>query len=464
MLKKMNDKIPGLLKRNTKIEKELFSLMETLFPICRSITGNGVRQTLKILKKEINLKITEVPSGTKVFDWKIPNEWNIKDAYVKDSSGKRIIDFKKSNIHVLNYSIPINKKITSNSLKKHLYTLPEKPNSVPYVTSYYKKNWGFCVTHNSLDSFSEDHYDVCINSSLKKGSLTYGEYLKKGKVSDEILISTYVCHPSLCNDNLSGVVVATILAKLLSKVETYFSYRFLFIPETIGSITWLSKNKKNLNKIKAGLVLSCVGGNEIYTYKKTRENDSVIDELVTNILKKSNKSFQIKDYFPYGSDERQFCSPGINLPIGVFMRTQYYEFKEYHTADDNLESIKKFALNDSLIMLYKIILELENKKPSFKKLKNQKILKSKTDVYLNLNPNCEPQLGRRKLYRNISKSRLVDKNDSENLLELSICWILNLSDGFHSLKEISKKSNIDLKLFQRTSKLLLEKKLLKKIY
>jgi len=460
----MHDAISDLLKRNVGIEKELSSLMKTLFPICRSITGNGVRQTLKILKNEINLKIIEVPSGTKVFDWKIPDEWNIKDAYVKDSDGKRIIDFKKSNIHILNYSMPINKKITSKFLKEHLYTLPEKPNSIPYVTSYYKKNWGFCVAHNTLDSFNDDHYDVCINSTLKKGSLTYGEYFKKGQVSDEILISTYVCHPSLCNDNLSGVVVATLLAKYLSKVETYFSYRFLFIPETIGAITWLSKNKKNLNKIKSGLVLSCVGGNGIYTYKKTRQNDSVIDKLAENVLKKSNKSFKIKNFFPYGSDERQFCSPGINLPIGVFMRTQYYEFKEYHTSDDNLDSIKKFALNDSLIMLYKIILEVENKKHSFKKIKKLTKPKSKDESYLNLNPNCEPQLGRRKLYRNISKSRLVDKNNSENLQELSICWILNLSDGFHSLKEISKKSNINLKLLRRTSKLLLEKNLLKKLY
>ena len=459
----MNTKNQNLLKRNHKVEKELFSLMETLFPICRSITGNGVRQTLKILKNNINLNIIEVPSGTKVFDWKIPNEWNVKDAYVKDSNGKRIIDFKKSNIHLLNYSVPINKKITSKSLKKHLYTLPEKPNSIPYVTSYYKKNWGFCVAHNTLDSFNDDYYDVCVDSRLEKGSLTYGEYFIKGQVSDEILISTYVCHPSLCNDNLSGVVIATTLAKYLSKIETYFSYRFLFIPETIGAITWLSKNKKNLNKIKSGLVLSCVGGNEVYTYKKTRQNNSPIDKIVLNVLKKSNKSFKVKDFFPYGSDERQFCSPGINLPVGVFMRTQYYEFSEYHTADDNLNSIKKFALNDSLIMLYKIILEIENEKFSVRKIEKSKNSKLKPETYLNLNLNCEPQLGRRKLYRNISKRRLVDKNNSENLLELSICWILNLSDGTNSLKEISKKSKIELKLIRNATKLLLEKNLLKKL-
>ncbi len=451
------------LKRDPKVEQKLYSLMQELFPICRSITGNGVRKTLKILKEEIDLKIINVPSGTKVFDWKIPNEWNIKDAYVKNSKGERIIDFHKSNLHILNYSIPIKKTISSNELKKHLYSLREKPNSIPYVTSYYKKNWGFCVPHNLLKSFNDDTYNVHIDSTLKPGSLTYGEFLIKGKIKDEILISTYICHPSLCNDNLSGIVVTTMLAKLLSKIETYYSYRFLFIPETIGAITWLSKNKKNLSKIKSGFVITCVGGNGTFTYKKTRNNDSEIDKISIDVLKHSKKPFQTRDFFPYGSDERQYSSPGINLPIGVFMRTPYYEFKQYHTADDNLDSIKKFALNDSLIMLFKIILEVEKKKPSFSIKQKNKISKSKSDVFQNLNPNCEPQLGRRKLYRNISKSRLVDKNNSENMIELSICWVLNFSDGFHSLKEISKKSNLPLKLIQKTAKLLVEKKLIKKI-
>ena len=456
-------KTPIYLKRNSKVEKELFSLMQELFPICRSITGNGVRKTLRILKEEIDLKIINVPSGTKVFDWKIPNEWNIKDAYVKNSKGERIIDFKKSNLHVLNYSMPIKKTISKKELKKHLHSLPEKPNSIPYVTSYYKRNWGFCVAHNSLKSFNDDHYDVHIDSTLQPGSLTYGEFLIKGKTNDEILISTYICHPSLCNDNLSGIVVTTILAKFLSKISTHFSYRFLFIPETIGAITWLSKNKKNLSQIKSGLVVTCVGGNGIFTYKKTRNNDSEIDNITIDVLKKTKKEFQIRNFFPYGSDERQYSSPGINLPIGVFMRTPYYEFKQYHTADDNLNSIKKFALNDSLIMLLKIILEIEKKKPLFKQTQKNKILKSKSEVYQNLNPNCEPQLGRRNLYRNMSKRRLVDKNDSENMVELSICWILNFSDGLHSLKEISQKSNLPLKLIQKTAKLLVEKKLLKKL-
>ena len=451
------------LKRSSKLENELFSLMQELFPICRSITGNGVRKTLKILKKEIDLKIVNVPSGTKVFDWKIPYEWNIKDAYVKNSKGERVIDFKKSNLHILNYSTPIKKTISNKNLKKHLHTLPEKPNSIPYVTSYYKKNWGFCVAHDTLKSFDEDRYFVYIDSTLKPGSLTYGEFFIKGQTKNEILISTYICHPSLCNDNLSGIVVTTILAKLLSKIDTYFSYRFLFIPETIGAITWLSKNQKNLSQIKSGLVVTCVGGNGGFTYKKTRDNDSEIDKISIDVLKHTRKKFETRDFFPYGSDERQYSSPGIDLPIGVLMRTPYYEFKEYHTADDNLDSIKKFALNDSFIMLLNIILQIEKKKPSFNRNQKNETSKLKSEIYQNLNPYCEPQLGRRKLYRNISKSRLVDKKNSENMVELSICWILNFSDGLHSLKEISEKSNLPLKLLRKTAKLLIEKKLLKKI-
>ena len=363
----------------------------------------------------------------------------------------------------MNYSTPIKKTISNKNLKKHLHTLPEKPNSIPYVTSYYKKNWGFCVAHDTLKSFDEDRYFVHIDSTLKPGSLTYGEFFIKGQTKNEILISTYICHPSLCNDNLSGIVVTTILAKLLSKIDTYFSYRFLFIPETIGAITWLSKNQKNLSKIKSGLVVTCVGGNGGFTYKKTRDNDSEIDKISIDVLKHTRKGFETRDFFPYGSDERQYSSPGIDLPIGVLMRTPYYEFKEYHTADDNLNSIKKFALNDSLIMLLKIILQIEKKKPSFNRNQKNETSKLKSEIYQNLNPYCEPQLGRRKLYRNISKSRLVDKKNSENMVELSICWVLNFSDGLHSLKEISQKSNLPLKLLRKTAKLLIEKKLLKKI-
>ena len=447
----------------SKTKNELYELMEELYPICRSITGNGVRKTLKILKKKIPLKIIEVPTGSKVFDWKIPLEWNIKDAYVKNLQGKRIIDFKKSNIHLLNYSVPINKKITQKELKLHLHTLPDKPDSIPFVTSYYKKNWGFSVAHNQLKSFNDDYYDVKIDSSLKPGSLTYGEFLKKGKISDEILISTYVCHPSLCNDNLSGVVVSTMLANFLSKIDTYFSYRFIFVPETIGTITWLSKNQKNLSKIKGGLVITCVGDNGNFTYKKTKHGNSTIDKIVNDVFKQSKRKTKTKDFFPYGSDERQFCSPGINLDVGVFMRTPYYEFKEYHTADDNLKFVSKTALKDSLSMLLKIISAIEITKDIKQHSKIKKINRKKSDIYLNLKSKCEPQLGKRNLYRNISKSRLVGKGNSQDLIEISILWILNYSDGNYSLNDISKISGLPIKLLKHSSQLLLKKSLLKKL-
>ena len=455
-------KLEKIIKK-IKVQDESYSLMEDLYPICRSITGNGVRKTLKILKKKINLKIFEIPSGTKAFDWNVPLEWNIRDAYVKNLKGERIIDFKKSNIHVLNYSIPINKKVTQKELIHHLHTLPNKPNSIPYTTSYYKKNWGFCVAHSQLKSINDDHYYVKIDSSLKQGSLTYGEFYKKGKTSKEILISTYVCHPSLCNDNLSGIVISTLLAKIISKIDTYFSYRFLFIPETIGAITWLSKNEKKLSKIKGGLVITCAGDSGNFTYKKTKHGNSYLDKVVIEVFKKSKRKTRVKDFFPYGSDERQFSSPGINLPIGVFMRTPYYEFKQYHTADDDLNFVKKSALNESLIMLLKIISNLDAKKITEEENEREIISDYKPNTFLNLNPKCEPQLGRRNLYREISNSRFVDKKNSQNLIEISIFWILSFSDGSHSLKDIAKKSNLPLKLLEKSSKLLIKKHLLKRL-
>ena len=269
--------------------KTMFELMEKLFPICRSITGNGVRETLKILSGYISLETHEVKTGTKVFDWNVPMEWNIKDAYIKSNKGEKIIDFKNSNLHVLGYSIPINESVKLDELKKHMYTIPEQPDIIPYKTSYYNKNWGFCLTHKQFSELNDESYDVCIDSELKDGSLTYGEYFIKGKSTKEILFSSYVCHPSICNDALSGVVMNILLAKTLLKHqnELNYSYRFLFVPETVGAITWLSINEEKTKNISHGLVLTCVGDNGNFTYKKTRDGDSEIDKTVLKILKKS---------------------------------------------------------------------------------------------------------------------------------------------------------------------------------
>jgi len=426
-----------------KIGNEMYDLMKRLYPICRSITGDGVRQTLKIIKKLIPIEIKEVPTGKKVFDWTIPKEWNIKDAYIKDLKGKKIVDFKKSNLHVLNYSKPINKKMNLIELKKHLFTLPEHPDWIPYLTSYYKENWGFCITQKQFEKLKEDTYEVFIDSELKDGHLTYGEYLIKGKSKDEVLISTYLCHPSLCNDNLSGVVLTTFLAKYLKNKKLNFSYRFLFIPETIGAITWLNINEKNLSKIKHGLVVTCVGDSGNLTYKKTRRGNAEIDKIVEKILFESENQFTICDFFPSGSDERQYCSAGFNLPVGSLMRTPYGRFPEYHTSADDLKFVKPKYLADTYEKYIEIFNILEN-----------------NGTYLNQNPKCEPQLGKRGLYRMIGAQKTQEKNDAF-VSELAMLWVLNMSDGKNSLLDIAIKSNLSFKEIKIAADALLKNKLLR---
>ena len=267
--------------------KVLYNFIEKLFPIARSITGNGVRETLSIISEIIPLEITEIRSGTKVLDWEIPLEWNIIDAWIKNSKGKKIIDFKQSNLYVLNCSIPVNKKLSLSELKEHLFTNPEQPDWIPYRTSYHNRNWGFCMSHSQFESLTDEIYEVCIDSSIEPGSLTYGEYFLKGETKEEVLISTHICHPSLANDNLSGIAVATSLAKMLSKMENRYSYRFLFIPVTIGSIAWLSQNEKIINNIKHGLVLTLLGDESLFHYKLSRRGNTEIDQAAVKALKDS---------------------------------------------------------------------------------------------------------------------------------------------------------------------------------
>ena len=403
----------------SELGSEMYELMEKLYPICRSITGNGVRETLNIISDYIPLEIHEIPTGTKVFDWIVPKEWNIKDAYIKNSKGEKIVDFNKSNLHVLNYSVPIHKKISLKELKEHLYTLPDYPNWIPYLTAYYKENWGFCLPHNQFKKLEEGEYEVFIDSTLEDGHLTFGELYLKGKSDDEILFSCYICHPSLCNDNLSGTVLLTFLSKLLSDIDLKYSYRFLFIPETIGAITWLSLNENKISNIKYGIVATCVGDPGISTYKKTHDGDVIIDKIVQKTLIDSGDKYNIVEFFPSGSDERQFSSPGFKLPVGSLMRTMYGHFPEYHTSADNLDFVQPEYLADSLVKYLKIIFILEN-----------------NSTYLNLNPKCEPQLGKRGLYRMIGSQKLGGIN------ELAMFWVLNLSDGTNSLLDISIRSEL----------------------
>jgi len=428
------------LKSSEEIGNEIYDLMVNLYPICRSITGNGVRETLNMIQKHIPIKIVEVPSGTQVFDWTVPKEWNIKDAYVKNSKGEKIIDFKESNLHVLNYSIPVNKKMSLEELKKHLYTLPDYPDWIPYLTSYYKDNWGFCLTHKQYVKLEEDAYEVVIDSTLEDGKLIFGELCLKGKSDDEVLFSCYICHPSLCNDNLSGTVLLTFLSKLLLDLDLKYSYRFLFIPETIGAITWLSLNEDKIANIKHGLVATCVGDPGTSTYKKTRNGDAIIDKIVQKVLVDSGDTYNIVDFFPSGGDERQFSSPGFNLPVGSLMRTMYGRFPEYHTSADNLDFVKPQCLADSLEKYLKTIFILEN-----------------NATYLNLNPKCEPQLGKRGLYR------MIGSQKTGGFDELAMFWVLNLSDGTNSLLDISIRSGLAFQQIKNAADVLFVNGLLKEV-
>lgn len=421
--------------------KRMHELMRRLYPICRSITGNGVHRTLGIIKEHIPLQIYKLPSGTRVFDWIIPKEWNIKDAYIKNSSNKKIIDFKKSNLHILNYSVPIHKKMPLRELKKHLFTLSDYPDQIPYLTSYYKKTWGFCLSHRQYEQLDDGIYEVMIDSSLKEGHLAFGELYIKGKKEEEVLFSCYICHPSLCNDNLSGTVLLTFLGNMLLDMDLKYSYRFLFIPETIGAIAWLSLNEDRVSRIKHGLVATCVGDSGKMTYKKSREENAVIDRLVEKLLVDSGEPYEIMNFFPFsGSDERQYCSPGFNLPIGSLMRTPYGHFPEYHNSADNLEFVKAEHLADSFKKYAQVVYMLEN-----------------NATYLNLNPKCEPQLGRRGL------CRMIGGQTSAKIDEFAIFWILNLSDGKNSLLDIAIRSGLAFNKIKSAADVLCKKKLLKEI-
>jgi aminopeptidase-like protein len=323
-------------------------------------------------------------------------------------------------------------------LKEHLFTLPEYPDWIPYRTSYYKENWGFCIKHNQFAALKEDEYEVFIDSSLENGYLTYGEYYIKGEKTEEVLISCHTCHPSLCNDNLSGIVLAVFLAKHLSQVSLKYSYRFLFIPGTIGSITWLCLNESNVSKVKHGLVIACIGDSGKFTYKKSRQDSAEIDRAVINVLRNSGNDFEIIDFIPFGYDERQYCSPGFNLPVGCLMRTPHGRYPEYHTSADNLDLVRPEYLADSFSIYLSVFDVLENNKK-----------------YINQNPKCEPQLGKRGLYQ------MTGGQKDKKTKELAILWILNLSDGNNTLLDISDKSGLKFDLIKDASDALYEHNLLK---
>ena len=405
-----------------------YALMQRLFPLCRSLTGAGVRATFDILSEHIPITRTEVPTGTQVFDWTVPDEWNIRDAYVAAPDGTRVIDFRESSLHVVSYSEPVRATIPLEQLRERLFTLPEQPEEIPYRTSYYSRTWGFCLPHRRLAELEPGDYEVVIDSTLGPGHLTYGEVVLDGAGDEDVLISTYVCHPSLANDNLSGIVVAAMLAKELSERQLRHTYRFVFAPGTIGPLTWLHENRDTLDRIAHGLTVSCIGDTGGLTYKRSRRGDADVDRAVATVLRDSGRPHRVLEWDPWGGDERQFCSPGFNLPVGTLMRTPHGEFDGYHTSADGLDRISPAALEEAVETCLAVIDVLETNR-----------------TLVSLSPYGEPQLGRRGLYR--SAGGAVSSPDDEKAL----LWVLNLSDGTSSLLDIADRSGIAYPLIRRAA-------------
>jgi aminopeptidase-like protein len=416
---------------------ELFALVEELYPICRSITGDGVRKTLEIVSRYVPLTIHEVPTGTAVLDWTVPKEWNIRDAYIADASGRRVVDFKQHNLHVLNYSVPVRARMTRQALLPHLHTLPEQPELVPYRTSYWKETWGFCLSQRQLDALPDGEYEVCVDSTLEPGSLTYGEFVLPGSSQEEILISAHVCHPSLCDDNLSGIAVAALLARALANTsDRRYTLRFLFAPGTIGAITWLARNRQAAQRVRHGLTLTCLGDSQPFVFKRTVFGGTEIDRVAELVLAQSGLAHRVIDFFPYGYDERQYNSPGFRLPVGSLMRGQHGQFPEYHTSADNLGFVSGARMEESLGVLRSVLRVLDG-----------------NVRYRNLAPEGEPQLGKRGLYQAMGGSDLPE-------LQLALLWVLNLSDGEHGLLDISERAHIEFRTLRVAADLLLQHGLL----
>jgi aminopeptidase-like protein len=415
-----------------EIGSEMYDFVAELFPLCRSITGDGIRETFHRIGKRIPLDVHEVPSGTPVFDWTIPKEWNIREAYINDPNGHRVVDFRDHNLHVVNYSTPVDERMSLSQLKEHVHTLPEQPHLIPYRTSYYVEGWGFCMEDERLSQLQEGEYEVRIDSSLEHGSLTYAECYLPGETDDEILISCHCCHPSMANDNLSGIALARQLADHLRGLRLRNSYRFLFIPGTIGSITWLARNEERVQHIKAGLVAVCVGDPGHPTYKRSRQGDALIDRAAAHVLKHSEQPHRIVDFSPYGYDERQYCSPGFDLAVGSLSRTPHNEYAEYHTSADDLSLVRAKYLADSFTLYLSVIDVLEN-----------------DESYLNLVPKGEPQLGRRGLYPPIGAQGV----GAELMARL---WLLNLSDGQHSLLDVADRSGLPFRDIKEAARVLSE--------
>ena len=419
--------------------ERMHGLVRDLFPICRSITGEGLRQTLKEIGKHIPLTLHEVPTGTPVLDWNVPQEWNIRAARIETLGGETVVDFADCNLHVVGYSVPVDKIVSREELAAHVHTLPDQPDLIPYRTAYYAGIWGFCLPHSLWQRMRDDSYRVIINSSLAEGSLTYGELSIKGRSSDEVLFSVHCCHPSLANDNLSGVAVATELARSLASGDRRLSYRFLFVPATIGALTWLAANEARVSRIAHGLVLTCVGDPGAFHYKRSRRGNAMIDRAVISVLSQRRSAHTIMPFSPLGYDERQYCSPGFDLPVGCFMRSPSGAFPEYHTSADNPDFVTANALEESLAVLLEVTNVLE-----------------RNEVYLRVDGRGEPQLGRRGLYRAVSGQK------DQAGAHAALLWVLNLADGEHTLLDMAERSGLDFEDLAQAAERASEAKLVRR--
>jgi aminopeptidase-like protein len=417
--------------------RELHALAAELYPIPRSITGDGVRRTLEIIGRSIDLVVQEVPSGTRVLDWTVPPEWNVREAWIRDPRGAVVVDFADSSLHLIGYSMPVHASLHLAELSPRLHSIPEHPDWIPYKTSYYQETWGFCLPHAQLSSLVEGEYEVRIDSILEPGSLTYGECIVRGATDDEVIISAHVCHPALCNDNLSGVVVARELARQLGTVPLRHTYRFVFAPGTIGAITWLAANRERLDRVRAGLVLTGVGDRGATTYKRSRRGDALVDRTLIHVLAHGGAAYSVVDFSPLGYDERQYCSPGFDLPVGCLMRSPFGTYPEYHTSADDLEFVTPASLADSLATCLTAVAVLEG-----------------NETLVNLQPYGEPQLGRRGLFR-----RQGGRTDRPTM-EAAFLWVLNLSDGEHDLLAIAERAGLPFDVVRAAADTLLEHDLL----
>ena len=410
---------------------EMMSLIETLYPIHRSITGDGVRETLRILSERNPMQVHEVPSGSPALDWTVPMEWNVREAWIRDPSGRTVVDLRDSNLHVVGYSQPIRKKLGLTELDAHLHSLPDHPDWIPWRTSYYDENWGFCLPHAQRKALPEGEYEIFIDSTLEPGHLTYGETFIPGQVEQELLVSVHVCHPSLANDNLTGIAISSALAQALRDSRPRLGIRFVYVPGTIGSLTWLERNRDVARRVVGGLTLNCLGDDNPLTYKRTYGGANTIDRVASHVLGERVPRHEEIDFYPYGYDERQYNTPGFRMPIGALMRGRHGRFPEYHTSADN----PSFVSGERLVEAMEVVLEI------LRTLDRNRRFRS-------LQPEGEPQLGRRGLYRDVG-----GHGDPESR-QYAMLWLLQMGDGSETLFDVVQRSGIDFEEVHAASVLL----------